>query len=112
MSKAPETSKSDAGPSVQPRPRRANIGARPVFLEKASYRRRRIVDAVRLLPVIGGLLWAVPLLWTDGDLRISAALLYVFGIWVLLVIAASIFARGVADLPLDGDPDGTGTEPH
>ncbi|UYV39573.1 hypothetical protein N4R57_12680 [Rhodobacteraceae bacterium D3-12] len=68
----------------------------PVFLEKANYRRRRLVDAVRLMPVLGALLWAVPLLWTQGDTSSSSALLYVFGIWFGLVVLAGMLSRWIA----------------
>ncbi len=75
----------------------------PVFLERAGYRRRRIVDAVRLMPVLGALLWAVPLLWSRGApgasgaeaTQSSAALLYIFGVWLLLVIGAALLSRAV-----------------
>ena len=34
-----------------------------VFLERQSYRRRRLMDVARLLPILGAALFAVPLLW-------------------------------------------------
>jgi hypothetical protein len=67
----------------------------PVFLERANYRRRRVIDAVRLLPVLGALLWAVPLLWTPGETSSSAALLYIFGIWLGLVVLAVVLSVGL-----------------
>ena len=55
----------------------------PVFLERRSYRRRRMQDAQRLLPVLGMLLWMVPVLWPTrdetGHVTMSAAIYYVFG---------------------------------
>ena len=64
----------------------------PVFLERKSYRQRRLMDAVRLLPLLGLALWMVPLLWAVPDeaaevMPIAAALRYVFGIWILMVLA-------------------------
>ncbi len=35
---------------------------RPLFLARAPYRRRRLRDAARLLPVVGGFLLLLPLL--------------------------------------------------
>lgn len=35
----------------------------PLFLARADYRRRRLRDAARLLPVVGALLMLLPLLW-------------------------------------------------
>ena len=75
---------------------------RPVFLERRGYRRRRMMDAVRILPVIGLALWMVPLMWQvgpSGDAQtvgtaMSKALYYVFGIWLLLVcIAGALWTR-------------------
>ncbi|KEJ95689.1 hypothetical protein [Pseudosulfitobacter pseudonitzschiae] len=61
----------------------------PVFLERRSYRRRRLQDAQRLLPVLGMLLWMVPVLWPTrdetGHVTMSAAIYYVFGVWCLLI---------------------------
>ena len=70
-----------------------------VFLERESYRRRRILDAARLLPVLGVALFAVPLLWAKpgdpdsmGDpVSMSTAVLYVFGVWALLILLAFLF---------------------
>jgi len=86
----------------------------PLFLQRRSYRRRRLADAARLVPVIGAALWLVPLLWHDGA-RSSTALLYVFGVWALLIAATLILSRGLArshdERPgapgraLFGDPD-------
>ncbi len=67
----------------------------PVFLERQSYRLRRIMDAVRLLPFLGLVLWLVPLVWPvpsdnlpDGTMRMSTALLYIFCVWGGLVLVA------------------------
>ena len=38
----------------------------PLFLARATYRRRRLRDAARLLPVVGVFLLAQPLLWPQG----------------------------------------------
>ena len=63
-----------------------------LFLERRSYRMRRVMDAVRLLPVLGLMLWMVPLMWPlpeDGTpTPMSTALLYLFGIWCALVAGA------------------------
>lgn len=70
-------------------------GPTPVFLERRSYRRRRMMDALRVLPVVGVLLWMVPLFWptaSDGPeapaaMAMSDAIVYVFVIWLLLIAA-------------------------
>lgn len=66
----------------------------PVFLERQSYRRRRLMDAARLLPILGAALFAVPLLWPTGGaegIRMSAAITYVFGVWAALILISAGF---------------------
>ena len=75
---------------------------RPVFLERQSYRQRRLIDAARLLPILGVLLLAVPLLWPEGNefelgegsagqgLPVSRAMIYIFSVWAGLAIASAL----------------------
>jgi hypothetical protein len=68
----------------------------PVFLGRESYRQRRIRDAARMTPVIGAVLWAVPLLWERGTadgVRTSQALIYIFAVWALLIVIALVLSR-------------------
>lgn len=67
----------------------------PLFLERQSYRRRRLIDMSRALPVIGALLWAVPLLWPtgpDSGTSTSVAIIYLFGVWLGMVLLGAIMA--------------------
>lgn len=70
---------------------------RPVFLAPSSYRRKRLRDAARLLPAMGVALLLVPLLWTPSDapggVGNAAALLYVFGVWIALILVAFLLSR-------------------
>ncbi|MCL6283454.1 hypothetical protein M3P21_07890 [Ruegeria sp. 2012CJ41-6] len=82
--------------SIGPENETGPVQAPPVFLEKQSYRRRRLSDAARLLPIFGALLFAVPLLWPDGSgdgdpVPMSVAITYIFGIWVLLIVVGGLF---------------------
>ncbi|GAA6207043.1 hypothetical protein NBRC116601_03360 [Cognatishimia sp. WU-CL00825] len=77
-----------------------------VFLERQTYRRRRLVDWIRVLPVIGLGLWLVPLFWPMGgeaEVSTSSALIYLFGVWLLLVIAAGFSARALRWAAQDPD---------
>ncbi|MBB95236.1 MAG: hypothetical protein CML68_11650 [Rhodobacteraceae bacterium] len=69
-----------------------------MFLERRSYRRRRMMDAARVLPIIGAILFMVPLLWSQPDLGdpgvpMSMAVVYVFGLWALLILVAGLLSR-------------------
>ncbi|MDF0596152.1 hypothetical protein [Psychromarinibacter halotolerans] len=69
---------------------------RPVFLERRSYRRRRVMDGARLLPVIGAFLLLMPLVWgvTPGRLLGTAGSgIYLFAVWAGLIVVALVFSR-------------------
>ncbi|QFS83803.1 hypothetical protein FIU97_13730 [Roseivivax sp. THAF40] len=68
----------------------------PVFFERRTYRRRRLQDAARILPVIGAFAWLIPLLWPRGSEDgppMSQALIYMFTVWVLLIVIGAILSR-------------------
>ncbi len=80
-----------------------------LFLERQSYRRRRLVDVARLLPLLGALLLLVPLLWpgestgANGGLEtpMSTAITYIFAVWAVLIFGAVLF--GIAARRWGGD---------
>ncbi len=67
----------------------------PLFLARRSYRRRRLADAARVLPLIGGVLICLPLLWKGSATAGSTvqSLIYVFGLWVVLILTSVIISR-------------------
>ncbi|MCC1491775.1 hypothetical protein [Cognatishimia sp. F0-27] len=58
-----------------------------VFLERQTYRRRRLADGARALPVLGLLLWFLPMVWSakENGVQATHALIYIFLIWTGLV---------------------------
>lgn len=92
---------------------------RPIFLERRSYRFRRLMDAVRLLPMLGLALWMVPLMWPLQEMSGSdapgmstgTALRYLFWVWVGLILLTWLLwrkTRGGQDATggqRSGDPD-------
>ena len=80
----------------------------PVFLERRSYRRRRLHDAARLLPVLGMLGWMVPLLWsidTSSEHKASSALVYIFSIWIVLIFLSFFVSYRLERNESGGDDD-------
>lgn len=69
----------------------------PLFLARAPYRRRRLRDAARLLPILGVFLLMLPLLWTEEvQVSLSAVdVVYFFAVWILLIGLAAAFAPGL-----------------
>jgi hypothetical protein len=73
-------------------PRTGGVGGAAIFLERSSYRRRRLSDASRLLPVVGLLVMMVPLLWrAGGEMAMSSAVTYIFVAWAGLIGVAILF---------------------
>lgn len=66
----------------------------PVFVQRRTYRRRRTADGARMLPLLGAVLFAIPLAWPRGDATgTSDVMIYVFATWVLLVLVSGILSR-------------------
>lgn len=80
---------------------------KPLFVARRSYRRRRLIDASRMLPALGGLLFLVPLLWEQGNAAggsLAGRTLYLFLIWSGLIVSAFLLAgRLVRDDEADED---------
>jgi hypothetical protein len=70
---------------------------RPLFLARVPYRRRRLRDAARLLPILGLFLLFLPLLWTpDARVALTAGdVVYFFAVWLILIGFAAAFAPGL-----------------
>lgn len=60
----------------------------PLFLARAVYRKRRLRDAARMLPVFGFVL-LIPVLWNVS----ARGWIYVFAVWFGLILAAGLLAR-------------------
>ncbi len=86
--------------------------APPLFLARKSYRRRRMMDAARLLPLAGIFALILPILWQPRltpEPDTAFGLIYIFGVWALLIIAARGLARIIMQAPArDGTDEGPG----
>jgi hypothetical protein len=71
----------------------------PLFLARTPYRRRRLRDAARLLPVVGAVLLVLPALWSPpgtGGRNLATDSIYFFLLWGLLIGIAAAFAPGLS----------------
>lgn len=85
----------------------------PKFLARRSYRSRRVIDAARLLPVLGLFLILLPILWRPAatpEPDTARGGLYLFAVWLLLIAAAFVLARRLSPVDRDGEEGAAGTE--
>lgn len=74
-------------------------GAAPLFLARRSYRRRRMMDAARMLPLLGIVLFLMPALWAPGESAVpdtGRGGIYLFVVWGGLILITLGLARGLA----------------
>jgi hypothetical protein len=69
----------------------------PLFLARDSYRKRRLRDGARVLPIFGTVLFLLPLMWPAVPQMVLAHWAYVFALWVALIGLAVILARGLGE---------------
>lgn len=80
----------------------------PVFLQRASYRQRRLRDAAKLMPVLGLILLVLPIAWSSapsGEPANSDRVVYIFGVWIMLIVLTAIFASRMRADPVDERED-------
>ncbi len=67
----------------------------PLFLERKTYRRRRLMDAARILPVVGLVMILLPVLWSssEGGIGTAGETVYLFVLWIGLILAAGLLSR-------------------
>jgi len=86
-------------PPPKPRPEAAS----PQFLDLKSYRRKRLVEAAKLLPVLGAICVLFPLpylfLATTGTQSATPLAIYFFVVWIGLIGAAFVLARALGRRP-------------
>ena len=86
----------------------------PLFLARRSYRRRRMMDAARLLPLAGVVLILLPMLWHPAATPVpdtGRGMIYLFAVWLGLILAAAALARGLAPA-LDAEEEAEGSTPE
>jgi len=66
----------------------------PVFVERKTYRRRRMADGARMLPILGALLFCMPLLWAVGaPPKTTLTMFYLFVVWIALSVISAVISR-------------------
>jgi hypothetical protein len=89
--------------------------ARRLFLTRRTYRKNRLQDAARLLPVLGIILFFGPVFIIDDASRESGTtladwLVYCFVVWMGLIALTMLVSRALGE-PAAAAPDDGGSEP-
>jgi len=68
-----------------------------LFVEPRNYRARRMVDGLRVLPLAGIFLIAMPLFWggSEDSIKSSAVMLFLFGVWIFLILLNFFMTRRI-----------------
>ncbi|MER5170414.1 MULTISPECIES: hypothetical protein [Thioclava] len=65
----------------------------PLFLARRSYRLRRVMDALRLLPLLGLVLFVLPGFFVLRPAHVAVLGLYLFAVWAGLIVVTAILSR-------------------
>ncbi len=68
---------------------------RPLFLERASFRRRRLGDAARVLPVLAAVAVLLPVWWMPETFSLAFGAVWLFGLWAALIVLVWLLHRGL-----------------
>lgn len=71
------------------------MAQRPLFLERASFRRRRLGDAARVLPVLAVIMVLLPVWWVPHKASFAAGAAWLFGLWAGLIVAVALLHRAL-----------------
>lgn len=83
------------------------------FLARSTYRRRRLIDALRVMPALGALFFLIPMLGGAAMGRSTAwSGIYLFACWFFLILMTALIVRNLAKSPggVGSDPMETGGE--
>ena len=76
-------------------------GTPPVFLVRRAYRRRRMGEAARMLPLLGLVLFLLPAAGL-AEGQGAARIVYLFAAWIVLIVLSALIARAVSKPAEDG----------
>ena len=90
---------------------------RPLFLERASFRRRRMGDAARVLPILALLMTLVPVWLVPERVSFAGGAILLFWLWAMLIGAIWALHRALrhadaATLRASNAISGTGPDDH
>ena len=85
--------------------------ARLLFLERAAFRRRRLEDATRLLPVLAIIAVILPVWWLPGAVSFARGATWIFSLWAGLILATAALHLAIARADRAAEPPEPPTDP-
>ena len=76
----------------------------PIFLERAAYRRRRLLDAARLLPMVTLAALLLPVWLMPATMSGAGGLIWLLGLWLVVIAASALLHWRLGRGPRAGDP--------
>ena len=80
-------------------PNRARSGS--LFFESAIYRRNRLIDAARLMPLLAVVLFVFPALLAFEGVATSSRWIFFFVVWTLLIAAMAALSNAIKRRTID-----------
>lgn len=65
------------------------------FLDRSTYRLRRLRDAIRLLPLLGTGLFLLPMIGGAGALSSGSVMIFLFLAWGGMILAAALIGAAL-----------------
>lgn len=78
---------------------------RRLFLGRQAYRRQRMIDATRMVPVAFAILVVVPPLWRPAAFSFASGVLWLGGGWLATIAITAALNSAIGRTPPDPDPD-------
>lgn len=71
------------------------LRTRRLFLDRAAYRRRRLIDAARMLPFVLALAVLVPPMWLPRHFSFGTGTLWLALGWIAVIAATAALHRAI-----------------
>ncbi|MTH36420.1 hypothetical protein GL279_17655 [Paracoccus limosus] len=81
------------------------LRTRRLFLDRRAYRRRRMIEATRLVPVLLALAVVLPPLWLPQRFSFAGGTLWLAVGWLTAIVATAALNRAIGAIPVTEDED-------
>ncbi|MTH77360.1 hypothetical protein [Paracoccus aestuariivivens] len=76
---------------------------RRLFLGREAYRRRRMIDATRILPVVLAVVVLLPMVWLPRQFSFATGALWLGFGWLATILVTALLHRAIGSTAEDDD---------